>query len=536
MPLPSRLCVVFICLVLSQACWADPPKRAMVLVFDQMRAEYIDRFDLQNFKRAQTMGLNFDNGYVGHLESNTIISHPVITTGKLPKNLPWSSQVMKDETGRLGPEGLFYTPFKLTKDEWLSLLMETSGPSSLVSRVKEVNSGPAFAVCQKKYAAYTYGGPYCDTIICLGNVMKKGPLKDHHAIDGENIPHYISQPVGNRFYLEGVNKWGSEVERYGLKGSGYVTGADPYRPGGDVWVGDVVEKVMDNEPDWSVILASFGAIDKVSHVLAEHDGPTKSAWAVEHGINLENTLHKADRELGRILDRLDSRGLLDETVIFITADHGGQNSSKFLGRFRPGKHQADSYYGKAANFDFTDDPPPVLAPLLKTGKLQAAAMDTLFLLWAEDLTDDELKIFEKEIPQIPGVSEAYRLVLKNRQYSYERFYRSPQLKKRELQWANQHHEKLANSLAADSGPEFVATLFDNTGYAMIGAHGGAQELVQRIPMIVISPNLVRTGSRSKAWMRLVDVNPVMGKLMGLPDRDDLDGTALPVEPFIETNP
>jgi Type I phosphodiesterase / nucleotide pyrophosphatase len=533
MSFPQYLCLSLTFLCLSLPSLADSPNRAMVLVFDHMRAEYIDRFDLPNFKRAQSLGLNFDNGHVGHLESNTIISHPVITTGKLPKNLAWGAQIMKDEAGRLGPPGQFYTPFYLTKDEWFGLLMETSGPSSLVSRVKQVNSGPAFAICQKQYAAYTYGGPYCDTIICLGDVLKKGPLKNHHTIDGENVPHYISQPEGNRFYVEGVNTWGSEVELYALKGSGYVTGTDPHRPGGDAWVGDVVEKVMTNEPNWSVILASFGAIDKVSHVLAEHDAPTTAPWALKHGINLQDTLHKADLELGRILDRLEAQGLLDETVLFITADHGGQNSSLFWGRNRPGKHTTDSHYGKAANFDFTADPHPVLAPLIETGKLQTAALDTAILLWTQDLTGAEVDTFEREIGQIPGVSEAYRKTLKDGVYAYQRFFRSPQLKKHELRWADLHHQKLANTLASDSGPEFIATLFDNNGYAMIGAHGGAQELIQRIPMIVVSPNLVRPGSRSKAWLRLVDVNPVVGKLMGLPDRDDLDGTALPVEAFMK---
>ncbi len=505
----------------------------MILVFDQMRAEYISRFDLPNFKRAQRLGVNFENGIVGHLESNTIISHPVITTGKLPKHLAWGSQVMRDDAARLGPAGAFYTPFYLSKDEWFSLLQETAGPSSIVARVKRSNPGPAIAVSQKEYAAYTYGGPYCDTIICLGDVLKEGPFKDHHSIGGENVPRYISEPVGNRFYLEGVNRWGSEVERYGLKGSGYVTGTDPMRPGGDAWVGDVVEKVMTEEPDWSVILASFGAVDKVSHVLAEHDSPSTAEWARKHGIGLEDSLRKADLELGRILDRLQSQDLLSETVLVLTADHGGQNSSIFWGRPGAGKHRQDSYYGKAVNFDYSQNPPPVLAPLLETQKLKAAAMDTIMLFWTDPLESAEVRTFEEAIQGMNGVSEAYRKELSEGTYSYTRFFRSPKLKKRELSWARQHHQNLANSLASESGPEFIVTLFDNNGYSMIGAHGGAQELVQRIPMIVISPNLVREGATSRAWLRLVDINAVIGKLMSLPDRDDLDGSYRAIEPFLK---
>ena len=125
---------LFLLLLLIQTAVAREPKRAMVLVFDQMRPEYIERFQLPNFQRAQRLGLNFDNAIVGHLESNTIISHPAITNGKLPKNMPWASQVMKDAEGRLGPPGLFYTPFYMSHQQWFGLVSEVCGDTSIIAR------------------------------------------------------------------------------------------------------------------------------------------------------------------------------------------------------------------------------------------------------------------------------------------------------------------------------------------------------------------------------------------------------------------
>ena len=46
------LLLVLTTLGLGGRAWADAPKRAVILVFDQARAEYPDRFDLPNFKRA----------------------------------------------------------------------------------------------------------------------------------------------------------------------------------------------------------------------------------------------------------------------------------------------------------------------------------------------------------------------------------------------------------------------------------------------------------------------------------------------------
>ena len=516
--------------MVSSASYADTPKRLMILVFDQMRAEYIERFDLPHFKRAQKMGLNFDNGHVGHLESNTIISHPVMSTGRLPKNLPWDSQVMKDTRGLLGPQNAFYMPSRLSTEQWMKLHKAVSGDTSILARLKKKNAGPNFVVAQKKYAAFNFGGPYADTIICLGDVMKSGLYKGHHKIGGVRVPAYISQPLGNRFYLEGLETWGSEQERYSLHGSGYVTGTDAQRPGGDAWVGDVVEKIMTKEPGWSAILASFGSIDKVSHVLAEHNGPTQAKWALEHGISLEDTLHKADLELGRILDRLEQRGLLAETAIVITADHGGQRNAHFLGRFRPGKHKEDSFYGKGPNFDFSKEPTPQLKPLIATGFLEAVSMDTILMLWTKELPSTHRREFIRRLSLVSGVAEIHEKVQQSTGWSYRRVFRSSRLQGRALEWAAEHHHDLADSAASLQGPDYIAMLFDDHGYAMIGTHGGAQELVQRIPYILLAPGLKSTGGRSSAWVRLVDVNAILGEILQLEPHSELDGTAEAIRP------
>ena len=58
----------------------------LMMVFDQMRPDYIDRFNLEHFKRLRASARNYPDAYVGHLASQTVVSHLVIPTG-LPPSL-----------------------------------------------------------------------------------------------------------------------------------------------------------------------------------------------------------------------------------------------------------------------------------------------------------------------------------------------------------------------------------------------------------------------------------------------------------------
>lgn len=507
--------------LLTQNVLADPPRRAMVLVFDQMRAEYVDRYDMTNFKRARALGIHFENGIVGHLESNTIVSHPVISTGKLPKNLPWGTHVMKDVKGLIGEKNSFYTPFQLTPEQWMDLHRRTSGDTSLLARVKKVNPGPTFAVAQKKYAALNYGGPFADTIICLDSAIKSGEMKGHHQPGGRNVPDYISKPVGNRFYVGATNDWGSHDEVYPFHGNSFVTGNDPKRPGGDIWVGDVVEQIMTREKDWSVILASFGTIDKVSHVLAEHDRPTTQPWAHKNKISLKDATRKADLELGRILDRLEASGLDQETVLVITADHGGQHNRFFHGNLTAGAHQDNLFYG----LGHTDKVPKAVHPLVETGLLEVTSMNTILLCWTRPTTANQSQDFVSKLSQTAGVCEVYQKVRRYGEYRYHLKFRSDKLQGKEREWAVEHNPDLVATLASETGPQYIGLLFDRHGYDVPGSHGGAQELVQRIPYIVVAPNLKKRGITAPDWVRLVDVNAIVGEVMGLEPHPRLDGSS-----------
>jgi hypothetical protein len=60
-------------------------------------------------------------------------------------------------------------------------------------------------------------------------------------------------------------------------------------------------------------------------------------------------------------------------------------------------------------------------------------------------------------------------------------------------------------MAGPAAPDLVGLLADGFGFGRIGDHGGAQELVQRIPMIIRVPG--EAGSKQSQALRLMDLAP-----------------------------
>ncbi len=80
-------------------------------------------------------------------------------------------------------------------------------------------------------------------------------------------------------------------------------------------------------------------------------------------------------------------------------------------------------------------------------------------------------------------------------------------------WARRHSAELVNTMAGRSGPDLVALLADGYGFGRIGGHGGAQEKVQRIPMIIRVPG--ESASTRTQPLRLMDLAPEITRVLGL---------------------
>ena len=491
-------------LVAPAACNRTPPPssakpdRVVIMVFDQMRPDYIDRFNLENFKRLRAAARHYPDAYIGHLASQTIVSHLVIPTGMAPRELPWQDDAFVDVVGVLGKPGAAYDADELSREQSWRFLERIPRERFLPARIND-SLGPVFAVGEKDYAAETFGGPYASSIVTLEKA-------DGRCVpSGVNVPSYIA---GNpRFSLDCSEPYGTAYSTiYALDGSRYVPGNDPARPGGDVWTADAALEIMRREK-WSALFLTFGGIDRVAHMLGEQDG--RGLVSVPSGYRLADVLRVADAQLGRILDELDAQGLADRTMVVVTADHGGQRHDVYLGN---GRYQSCCAF---ENLSDPVDPPYWLAHLNQLGTLRTAFADSSINLWLADQTEANEQALTRGLQDISGVTEIYAKRRTGTEYRYEQVYANLETQSAAFRaWARQYSSELVNTMAGAGGPDLVALMADGYGFGRIGGHGGAQEKVQRIPMIIRVPG--EPPSTRTVPMRLMDVAPEVRRVLNLP--------------------
>src|SRR4030095_16634259 len=124
----------------------------------------------------------------------------------------------------------------------------------------------------------------------------------------------------------------------------------------------------------------------------------------------------ADQQLGRVLDALKGRNLLERTLVVVTADHGVQTNNFFLGKNR--------YQSCCAleNAEGAVDPPYWIEHLNQLGKLQTSYQDTSLKLWLADHSADNERAIVQGMADIPGMTEVYALRKTGEEFHYERVF------------------------------------------------------------------------------------------------------------------
>jgi hypothetical protein len=475
------------------------PDHLLVLVFDQMRPDYIDRFGLRNFQSLRASSRHYPAAYVGHLGSQTVVSHLVIPTGLLPKALPWQDDALLDRAGKLGKPGAAYETGRLTREQFWKLLASIPASRHVGTRIRQKHGGKIIAVGEKDYATFVLGTPSADAVVTLAR------LDAEWRPTGVNVPDYIAS--NPRFTLDARETYGTGLSTvYALDGNRYVPGNDRARLGGDVWTTDVALEVMDREP-WSGLFLTFGGIDKVAHMLGEQDG--RGFESVPSTYRLADVARIADEQLGRILDELKRRNLFERTLVVVTADHGGQHNRFYLGN---NKYQSCC---PLENSESRVEPAYWIEHVLQIGKLPTSYHDTSVKIWLADPVDaSNEKAVIGGMADISGMTEIYALRSSNGGWRYERvFSRLDEQTAAFRAWAASHSADLMATMASETAPNLVGLLADGFGFGRIGDHGGAQELVQRIPLMIRVPGEVGT-TRPEA-MRLSDIEQQITAIMQL---------------------
>src|SRR5215210_3716860 len=171
-----------------------PPKRVLIVVLDQLRPDYVNRFQMENVKQLMHDGVSFDNAYLGHMASETVISHNVITSGQLPKDMGWADEAFRDSDGVLGTKNDMYITGSLTRDDFNKLIAH-GGYWKLADYLEDAHPDTKFiAAGQKNYAVYTSNGPTGDISVTFSSRLTCNGVAGLRGPTGFNVPEYISTP------------------------------------------------------------------------------------------------------------------------------------------------------------------------------------------------------------------------------------------------------------------------------------------------------------------------------------------------------
>jgi arylsulfatase A-like enzyme len=547
---------------------AGPPKpkpnRVVIVLFDQMLPQYADQFAMPNFRSLRDSGTNFKKAYLGYMASETVMAHNVITSGLEPRHMGWTDEAYRDHANvfNKGADQMHITGDLSLSD--FALIEKNNGVAypKLADYLHTAYPGTEFiTVGEKSYAVESATGATGDIAVRLssrkaaydpitaptgcsnlsipgvpGNGQWRSP-------SGKNVPAYLTERDGSvcgRYYINAdkANHYGTKDAfpswLYPGEGNRFVPGNDPAHLGGDTWAADAAIEMM-QEQNWSGMFITLGAIDKAAHMWgAQADTAPQDCTTLAGMTHTRCAAENADVQLGKILDAIDAvdaeKG--GHTLVVLTADHGATYGEHFYGKTTVDAGNSNWYYAPsnlgvwdAGTLGVLDQttysiPSPDIAALNADGNVQFSYQSTAIEAWLLDHSPAANKAKAKQMLRLPGVTAAY---WKNAAGDAFRLQGTNKMTKSEKAWWDAHAQQIVDTMAAPDGPDVVGLLHDRTSYGVYGDHGGAQESVQRVPMVFWTSGL-RANPTSESF-RTPDVMPTILAAMGISPTTATDGRA-----------
>jgi hypothetical protein len=524
----------------------------LIVVFDQMRPEYADRFNMTNFQQVRHAGTNFRNARLGYMGSETVISHNVIVSGQLPKHMGWVDEVYRDTDNLLGAgANQVHVTGDLSLDNFQTLVTHEGYPK-LSDSLHVASPGSKFIVVgEKSYAVESAAAGTGDIAVRLSS--RKSDVTSSYPVGcsnlggrwrgpaGRAVPAYLTaadatDPTAcGRFFVNSDkgNDYGTLSAFpswvYPEDGNRFFPGSDASAQaghvGGDVWVADAAMAMMENE-NWSGMFVTLGGIDKAGHMFGadqDTDGHDCSTGAGQ--VHVDCAAKIADEQLGRMLDKLDSLGILDDTLVVLTADHGATHGAEYYGKTTSGAGDSNWYWapqgvidGGALDTVTYNNPSPALLPLNATGNLQMSYQSTSIQAWLLDRSLDKLRQEAAVMGRLPGVIASYY-----RQGGHYVLANTNPMTRSERRWWRREAQTIVDGMAADNGPDVVGLLHDDVSYGAYGDHGGFNEEVQRVPMVFWQKGVDHASPRVS--FRTTDILPTVLRAMGMRLSHPVDGRA-----------
>lgn len=441
------------------------PSRApyvVLIVMDGFRADYLQLAPMPNLTWLMERGATFEHAWVGHLESYTPASHATISTGATPAHsgvigFEWRDPVTHEEdytgwyndviAGRLEQQLLQHGVNSIPQ------AIKSQDPTA---RVVALSS-------EKYYAADALGGHAADYILY--------GLPQGSKIVTKGIPHHIP-PSGFMANPALTANW---PLRHGQFDAMSMTMA--------------LESLRDLDP--RVLMINLPGPDIYGHRVG---GP-----ASPHV--MEGIVAGCDQQLGRLITAFRDRGILDETVFVVTADHGMVSNT----------HQIQDTRIKQMVREGGGD------YLFHTGGNCA-------YIWLRN-PEASPNVAQHLVDTIKPAHFAHYQTIESGNYSYHTVARSNWPLGQDLEAA---HQYLLGTFAGPLAPDIALTFGENVITRVHpdkhGEHGGATWGSQAVPLVIAGPG-VRPGTRSQFPARLMDIAPTVLALLGI-EPANMDGLVL----------
>ncbi len=556
-----------------------PPKpstsadRVLIVLFDQMLPQYADQFRMPNYRKLRGAGTNYKQAYLGYMASETVLAHNVITSGLYPKNMGYTDEAYRDVSDVFGkncdPVTLVCSPqMHITGDLSLAdfaTIEKNHGKTypKLADYLHKAHPGSKFiTVGEKSYAVEAATGETGDIAVRLSSrrsdVTSDAPTGCRNlsipgvpgngqwrSPAGKAVPDYLTLPdktdpkLCGRYFINADknNDYGTKAAfpswLYPNEGNRTVPGNDPEHLGGDTWAADAAIEMMGKE-NWSGMFVTLAGIDKAGHMWgAQADKAPKHCTTLADQTHVKCNAENADVQLGKMLaavKKVDAkRG--GKTLVVLTADHGATYGQHFYGKTAAGDGDSNWYYappalgvwdaGSAATAPDKvtySRPSPAVAQLNADGNVQFSYQSTAIESWLIDNSLAKKKQGAANMQKMPGVIASYYRV-----GDHFKLHGANAMTSSERSWWKAHGQEIVNTIAGDDGPDVVGLEHDRSSYGVYGDHGGAQETVQRVPMVFWSPGM--KGDTTKESFRTTDVMPTILKAMGIKAITKMDGRA-----------
>ena len=506
------------------------PDKVLIIVVDALSREIVQKYRMRNVQALMRGGADSPNGYLGHLGSVTVVTHNVLTTGALPKNMGWTDEGYRDVDGVLAGQGDDDSNMWVTSDlssDQMFALQRHAGYPKLADYLHAKRPGSkVVAVSPKAYAAWGLGGEGADRIITFSSRSydcDRDGVDNWRGPSGIDVPAYLSSPECGRFYVDSSPSLTYDTDKsparlYPLDGNRYTVGFDRAHQGGDVWAADAAIATMRHEPDWSGLFVTLPGVDKAAHMWGSVDDDGGEVPMT----HLRAAARVADRQVGRLVGHLRATGQLDDTLVVLTADHGSVPGRHFYGLDdgTPDRGYYNWYYGDLENGSYLS-PQPALRPLVATGNVAMSYSDSMLRAWIKDTSRAKVQQAVRVMQRLPGVSAVW--VRHGGHFERATPVRWRLMSRGERAWFARRAQSLLDTTAARHGADVIATLLDDTTYSVAGDHGGIQRRSQRIPIVFAGGGV---GARDlRAAVRSVDIMPTVLRAMHIRPTHRLDGRA-----------